>query len=73
MYQMVYAVRDDMQNAYPELKESADRVAKVVKAEEEQFARTIVLTRLGAVFESLIDDAKKGAADHSGIIHSNSS
>ncbi|HET9101581.1 MAG TPA: alanine--tRNA ligase [Acidobacteriaceae bacterium] len=41
MYQMVYAVRDDMQNAYPELKDSADRVAKVVKAEEEQFARVL--------------------------------
>ncbi|MGB8481776.1 MAG: alanine--tRNA ligase [Acidobacteriaceae bacterium] len=41
MYQMVYAVRDDMQNAYPELKDSADRVAKVVKAEEEQFARVM--------------------------------
>ena len=41
MFQMVYAVRDDMQNAYPELKGTADRVAKVVKAEEEQFARVI--------------------------------
>ncbi|MHB1960285.1 MAG: alanine--tRNA ligase [Acidobacteriaceae bacterium] len=41
MHQMVYAVRDEMQNAYPELKETADRVAKVVKAEEEQFARVI--------------------------------
>ncbi|MFY9938479.1 MAG: alanine--tRNA ligase, partial [Silvibacterium sp.] len=41
MYQMVYAVRDEMQNAYPELKESADRVAKVVQAEERQFARVI--------------------------------
>ena len=41
MYQMVYAVRDDMQNAYPELRYSADRVSKVVKAEEEQFARVI--------------------------------
>jgi alanyl-tRNA synthetase len=41
MYQMVYAVRDDMQNAYPELKETADRVSKVVRAEEEQFSRVI--------------------------------
>ena len=37
---MVYAVRDEMQDAYPELKETADRVAKVVEAEEEQFARS---------------------------------
>jgi len=41
MYQMVYAVRDEMASAYPELKESADRVAKVVEAEERQFARVI--------------------------------
>ena len=41
MYQMVYAVRDDMQNAYPELKDSADRVSKVVEAEERQFARAV--------------------------------
>jgi len=41
MYQMVYAVRDEMQGAYPELKESADRVAKVVEAEERQFARVL--------------------------------
>ena len=43
LYQMVYAVRDEMQDAYPELKESADRVARVVEAEERQFAHTIDL------------------------------
>ncbi|HVW76455.1 MAG TPA: alanine--tRNA ligase [Alloacidobacterium sp.] len=41
MRDMVYAVRDEMQDAYPELKESADRVAKVVEAEERQFARAL--------------------------------
>ncbi len=41
MDQMVFAVRDKMQDAYPELKDSADRVAKVVKAEEKQFARVM--------------------------------
>ncbi|MGF7178958.1 alanine--tRNA ligase [Tunturiibacter psychrotolerans] len=41
MYQMVFAVRDEMQVAYPELKESAERVSKVVLAEEEQFARVL--------------------------------
>jgi alanyl-tRNA synthetase len=41
MRDMVYAVRDEMQGAYPELKESADRVAKVVEAEERQFARVL--------------------------------
>ena len=48
LYQMVFAVRDLMQGAYPELNESADRVAKVVEAEEKQFDRVlkIGLTRL---------------------------
>ena len=52
MYQMVDAVRDEMQNAYPELKESADRVTKVVLAEEEQFAR--VMVQALAEFDRLI-------------------
>ncbi len=39
LHQMVYAVRDLMVGAYPELADSADRVAKVVEAEEKQFAR----------------------------------
>jgi alanyl-tRNA synthetase len=39
--EMVYAVRDLMQGAYPELKDSAARVAKVVEAEERQYARAI--------------------------------
>ncbi|HWG17387.1 MAG TPA: alanine--tRNA ligase [Acidobacteriaceae bacterium] len=43
LHEMVYAVRDQMADAYPELKESAERVAKVVLAEEEQFARTLQL------------------------------
>jgi hypothetical protein len=38
---MVYAVRDLMQGAYPELIDSADRVDKVVKAEEQQFDRVL--------------------------------
>jgi alanyl-tRNA synthetase len=48
LFQMVYAVRDLMQGAYPELVESAPRVAKVVEAEEKQFDRVlkIGLTRL---------------------------
>jgi alanyl-tRNA synthetase len=39
--QMVYAVRDLMQGAYPELIDSASRVAKVVEAEEKQFDRVL--------------------------------
>jgi alanyl-tRNA synthetase len=41
MHEMVFAVRDEMQVAYPELKESADRVSKIVLAEEHQFARVM--------------------------------
>jgi alanyl-tRNA synthetase len=41
MCDMVYAVRDEMGDAYPELKESANRVAKIVEAEERQFARVL--------------------------------
>jgi alanyl-tRNA synthetase len=42
MHEMVLAVRDEMSAAYPELKESAERVAKVVLAEELQFARVLL-------------------------------
>ena len=41
MCQMVYAVRDLMQGAYPELTDTADRVSKVVEAEEKQFDRVL--------------------------------
>jgi alanyl-tRNA synthetase len=41
LHEMVLAVRDEMSAAYPELVESADRVAKVVLAEELQFARVM--------------------------------
>jgi alanyl-tRNA synthetase len=41
MFEMVKAVRDEMKVAYPELVEHAERVSKVVLAEEEQFARVL--------------------------------
>src|SRR5579859_2391308 len=41
LYEMVYAVRDIMSGAYPELVDSASRVAKVVEAEEKQFDRVL--------------------------------
>src|SRR5436305_5654804 len=43
LHEMVFAVRDLMQDAYPELKETADRVSKVVLAEESRFAHTLDL------------------------------
>ncbi len=41
LYQMIFAVRDLMKDAYPELIESADRVSKAVQVEETRFAHTM--------------------------------
>jgi len=41
LHQMVYAVRDQMKDAYPELVDSADRVSTVVQGEEVRFAHTL--------------------------------
>jgi alanyl-tRNA synthetase len=59
LFEMVYAVRDLMQGAYPELNDSADRVAKVVKAEEEQFDRVLKIgdAELKSAFASAQYDA----------------
>jgi alanyl-tRNA synthetase len=43
MYEMVFAVRDMMKNAYPELNDSAERVATIVREEERRFANTLDL------------------------------
>ena len=43
LHEMVFAVRDMMKDAYPELKETAERVSKVVLTEEIRFARTLEL------------------------------
>ena len=57
MRDMVYAVRDEMAVAYPELKDSADRVAKVIEAEERQFAR--VLEKGARLFSAMIAGAER--------------
>jgi alanyl-tRNA synthetase len=41
LYEMVFAVRDLMQDAYPELNETAERVSKAVQVEETRFAHTM--------------------------------
>jgi alanyl-tRNA synthetase len=41
LHEMVFAVRDLMQDAYPELDESAEQVEKAVLAEEIRFANTL--------------------------------
>ena len=51
MWKMVFEVRDLMEGAYPELRDSADRISKVVDAEERQFERVL---RLGI---SKLDEA----------------
>ena len=40
-YQLVFAVRDLMKGAYPELIDSADRISGLVRTEETRFARTL--------------------------------
>jgi alanyl-tRNA synthetase len=61
MHEMVLAVRDEMSAAYPELVESAERVAKVVLAEELQFARVM---DVGArQLDSAIASAKAASAE----------
>jgi alanyl-tRNA synthetase len=63
LFEMVYAVRDLMQGAYPELADSASRVAKVVEAEEKQFDRVLKIgvTRLN---EELKDEFTGDKAFH---------
>ena len=41
LHEMVFAVRDLMEDAYPELKETIERVERVVLVEESRFARTL--------------------------------
>jgi len=55
LYEMVYAVRDLMQGAYPELDDSAARIAKVIGAEEKQFDRVlkIGMAKLDEKFDEL--------------------
>jgi alanyl-tRNA synthetase len=59
--QMVFAVRDLMHDAYPELIESAERVSKTVLAEETRFGHTmeVGLQRL----EQDIQEAKAASAE----------
>jgi alanyl-tRNA synthetase len=65
--QMVFAVRDLMKGAYPELVDSASRVAKVVEAEEKQFDRVLevgsqhldsAIANAKLRFEAFPEDAK---------------
>jgi alanyl-tRNA synthetase len=71
LYQMVFAVRDLMQDAYPELCETADRVARAVEAEESRFANTLkeglerleIFIRTAALNPKFADPAVSRIAD----------
>ena len=58
LYQMVFAVRDLIDDAYPELKETSERVSKTVQMEETRFAHTLDLGL--EKLESLLDRAERG-------------
>jgi alanyl-tRNA synthetase len=60
---LAYSVRDLMVGAYPELNESVDRVARVLRGEEERFARTlnIGLKKLDEDIVPLLAEKSKGA------------
>ncbi|HET9306945.1 MAG TPA: alanine--tRNA ligase [Candidatus Sulfotelmatobacter sp.] len=57
LYQMVFAVRDLMRDAYPELNETAERVSKAVQVEETRFAHTmdVGLEKLEALLKNSRD------------------
>ncbi|HEX8813867.1 MAG TPA: alanine--tRNA ligase [Terriglobales bacterium] len=60
LYQMVFAVRDLMQDAYPELKETAERVSKSVHAEEVRFGHTMEVGL--AKLEALLKESREKLA-----------
>jgi len=61
LHEMVFAVRDLMQDAYPELRETAGRVSKTVQVEEARFAHTldVGLEKL----EALLDEGRLSGQD----------
>ncbi len=64
--EMVFAVRDLMKDAYPELIDSAERVSKVVLTEETRFAHTLNLglDKLEADLAPLVEEKKQNPAAH---------
>jgi alanyl-tRNA synthetase len=53
LHQMVFTVRDQMEGAYPELSDGAERIAKTIEAEENRFAN--VLTQSFPLLEDEIE------------------
>jgi alanyl-tRNA synthetase len=69
LHEMVFAVRDLMQDAYPELKETAQRASKAVLAEEERFAHTLALgaRELEKLFQEIKDIREEAEDTISGL------
>jgi alanyl-tRNA synthetase len=76
--EMVFAVRDLMQDAYPELNETAERVSKAVLSEETRFAHTfsfgighleqeVIRPRLDAI-SNLLDELDEEKPEYKGKI-----
>src|SRR5208282_2961114 len=63
LHEMVFAVRDLMQDAYPELNESVDRVSKAVLAEETKFSHSLDLGF--SALETELDHARQASATNS--------
>ena len=63
LFEMVFAVCNLMKDAYPELIESADRVAEMIKGEETRFAHTldVGMTRLDELMEKATEQAQRTA------------
>ena len=57
LHEMVFAVRDLMGDAYPELNETAERVSKAVQVEETRFAHTmdVGLEKLETLLKGSVD------------------
>ena len=68
MHEMVYAVRDLMKDAYPELVDSAKRVADVILSEEKRFANTLDLglKKLEEDLQPLIASKNREGVQYSG-------
>ncbi len=60
LHEMVFGVRNLMQDAYPELRETAEDVSKTVHAEEARFAHTLDLAL--SMLEQELSHAKSEAA-----------
>jgi alanyl-tRNA synthetase len=71
LHEMVFAVRGLMKDAYPELNETAERVAKVLLSEEQRFARTldVGLGKLEELLETSKADADRACFDSFAATH----